>query len=215
MSKPIGTTKERLRQALDESGMRQADLASRTKIPIASISQYLSGYSKPRADRIYKMASVLGVSEAWLLGYDVPKNPSHRTTNEIADIKVKKLPMLGEIACGKPIYCNEDRESYVSVGTDVQADFCLKCKGDSMIGARINDGDIVFVRRQDTVRNGEIAVVVIDDEATLKRFFYYPEKQLVNLVAENPMYPPIIYSGEELDHIRILGKAIAFQSDVE
>lgn len=215
MSKPTEDFKDRLRVALRDSGKRQSDLASQTGIPIASISQYVSGYAKPKADRVYLIAKNLGVSEAWLLGFNVPKNPAYGSSNGITDIKKKKLPMLGEIACGQPIYCNEDRESYVSVGTDVEADFCLKCKGDSMIGARITDGDIVFIRAQSTVRNGEIAVVVIDDEATLKRFFYYPEKQLVNLVAENPAYPPMIYSGEELDHIKILGKAIAFQSDVE
>lgn len=83
--------------------------------------------------------------------------------------------MLGEIACGVPKFANEDRESYVDAGTDVKADFCLKAKGDSMINARIHDGDIVFIHRQDVVENGEIAAVVInhDSEATLKRFYYY------------------------------------------
>ena len=83
-----------------------------------------------------------------------------------------------------------------------------------MIGARILDGDIVFCRQQDMVENGEIAVVLINDEATLKRVYYYPEKKKLVLQAENPKYEPFVYVGEELDEIRILGKAIAFQSDV-
>lgn len=89
--------------------------------------------------------------------------------NNIYKIEKIKLPLLGTVACGEPIYADEDRESYIISGTDVKADFCLKCKGDSMINARIYDGDIVFVKKQDIVNNGEIAVVIIDDEATLKK----------------------------------------------
>ena len=121
---------------------------------------------------------------------------------------------MGEIACGEPRFASEDRESYIEASTDIQADFCLKAKGDSMINARIQDGDIVFIREQPSVYNGEIAAVVIDDEATLKRVFYYPEKDLFILKAENPKYDDLVYSKSELDNIRILGKAIAFQSDV-
>ena len=83
-----------------------------------------------------------------------------------------------------------------------------------MFRARIYDGDIVFIRKQSMVDNGEIAAVVIDDEATLKRVNYYPEKNLLILKAENPDYEDLVYTGEQLDHIIILGKAVAFQSDV-
>ena len=123
--------------------------------------------------------------------------------------------MLGEIACGNPIFADEDRESYVKAGTNVNADFCLTARGDSMIGARIFDGDIVFCRSQSTVENGEIAVVVIEDEATLKRVYFYPEKKKLVLQAENPKYEPFVYVGDELSEIRIMGKAIAFQSDIK
>lgn len=129
-------------------------------------------------------------------------------------IEKKKIPMLGEIACGQPIFANEDRESYVLAGTDINADYCLKARGDSMIGARINDGDIVFIREQAIVDDGDIAAVIIDDEATLKRVYYEKEKNRLTLQAENPKYRPLSYEGEELNHIKILGKAIAFQSDI-
>ena len=122
--------------------------------------------------------------------------------------------MLGEIACGKPIWANEERESYVQAGVNIKADFCLIARGDSMIGARIHDGDIVFCRSQNMVENGEIAAVIIGDEATLKRVYYYPDKQKLVLQAENPKYEPFVYVGSELDEINIIGKAIAFQSDV-
>ena len=134
--------------------------------------------------------------------------------DNIFPIEVKKFPLLGEIACGEPIFANEDRESYVLTGTDIAADFCLKAKGDSMIGARILDGDIVFIKRQDIVEDGEIAAVVINDEATLKRVFYDRNKNQLTLQSENSKYRPFSYEGEELNHVKILGKAIAFQSDI-
>jgi len=139
---------------------------------------------------------------------------STRFTN-IFPIETKKFPLLGEIACGEPIFAAEEFEAYVEAGADIVADFCLRCKGDSMVNARILDGDIVFIRKQSTVNNGEIAVVVIEDEATLKRVFYYPDKSKLVLQSENPTYEPFIYVGEEIDHILILGKAVAFQSDVK
>ena len=83
-----------------------------------------------------------------------------------------------------------------------------------MIGARIYDGDIVFIRRQSSVDNGEIAAVIINDEATLKRVYFYPEESKLILSPENPRYAPLVYINAELDNIKILGKAVAFQSTV-
>ncbi len=137
--------------------------------------------------------------------------------NNAYPIELKRFPLVGKIACGKPKYANEDRESYVMAGTDIKADFCLKASGDSMVGARILDGDIVFIRKQDTVENGEIAAVVVNNEseATLKRLFYYQEKGLLILKAENPAFEDLIFQNEELNEVHILGKAVAFQSDVK
>ena len=124
------------------------------------------------------------------------------------------IGVLGDIACGKPIMANEEKELYVEAGANISADFCLRAKGDSMIGARIYDGDIVFIKKQEMVDNGEIAAVIIEDEATLKRVNYFPEKNLLILKAENSKYEDLVYTGEQLDHIIILGKAVAFQSDI-
>lgn len=134
--------------------------------------------------------------------------------NNIFPIEIKKFPLLGEIACGQPIFVNEDRESYILAGSNIKADFCLKARGDSMINARILDGDIVFIRQQPVVNDGEIAAVVIDDTATLKRVYYDREQNTIQLVAENPAYRPLIYQNDMLSEIQILGKAVAFQSDV-
>lgn len=132
----------------------------------------------------------------------------------VLPIKTKRVPLLGEIACGEPIYAAEERDMYVEVGADVDVDFALKAHGDSMTGARIYDGDLVFIRRQSIVDNGRIAAVVIDDEATLKRVYYYPEAQKLVLTAENPIYEPLVYVRAELDTIKILGEAVLFQSRV-
>ena len=127
-------------------------------------------------------------------------------------IETKRFPLLGKIACGEPVFADEDRESYVEAGTNIQADFCLKAKGDSMINARIYDGDIVFIRKQPDVNDGEIAAVLIDDEATLKRVFKMPGR--IQLRAENPKYKPIDITEEQNIKVLVLGKAVAFQSDV-
>ena len=181
------------------------DIAEQTNISISTIKDIFRGATyAPRVDTVQAIERVLGLDSGRTI-YDI---------NGISPIATRRIPMLGKVACGEPIYADEDRESYVMAGTDIHADFCLTAQGDSMIGARIMDGDIVFCRSQDMVDNGEIAVVLINDYATLKRVYYYPEKKKLVLQAENPKYEPLVYIGEELNEIRILGKAVAFQSDI-
>lgn len=123
-----------------------------------------------------------------------------------------KKPRLGDIACGKPILAVEDAEDFDMVPEDIECDFTLRCKGDSMINARIFDGDTVYIRSQPEVENGEIAAVRIGDEATLKKVYYTPGSDRITLRACNPMYPDLVYDGEALNEIEILGKAVAFTS---
>lgn len=215
------TTAERIKEGMEIRNLKQTDLVEMTGISKGALSSYISGRYVPKQNNIYLISKALDVSESWLMGNDVPMERqiySSSTVNvsNIYPIELKRFPMLGEIACGKPKYTNEDRESYIMAGTDIKADFCLKAKGDSMINARIHDGDIVFIQKQDTVENGEIAAVIVnnDSEATLKRFFYYQEKSLLILKPENSAYEDQIYQGEELNQVHVLGKAIAFQSDV-
>lgn len=214
----MSTFKDRLQTALTLRQMRAADLARETGLSKARISQYTNGIYEPKQKALCLIAKALRVNELWLMGADDTMEPSplHGVAGipGIFPLETKRLPMLGEIACGEPLMTCEDRESYVIAGTDLQADFCLRAKGDSMIGARIMDGDIVFIRSAEMVDNGEIAAVVIDNEATLKRLYYYPEEQKLILTPENPKYPPLVYLGEQLSEIRILGRAIAFQSDI-
>ena len=179
------TFHNRLQQAMQQKHMTQSDLCAKTGISRSTMSQYCSGSFRPKESKLRLLAKALGVKEAWLLGYDSPEEPpvSWEDYPNLRPIQLKRFPLLGEIACG-----------------------------DSMIGARIYDGDAVFIRNQPMVENGEIAAVIIDDEATLKRVYYDREHARLQLVPENPAYSPLVYVGEELDNIRILGKAVGFMS---
>ena len=161
---------------------------------------------------LQKIASACGVSLAFIVG-DNAENDMPLPYG-IFPIARRRFPLVGEIACGEPLIANREHETYVEASADIHADFCLRAKGDSMIGARILDGDIVFIKEQPMVNNGEIAAVIIDNEATLKRVFYYPERQKLVLNPENPGYEPLVYVGEELNQIRILGKAVCFMSNI-
>lgn len=216
------STAERLKQIMKERNLKQVDILERArpyaekyniKLNKGELSQFVNGKVEPGQWKLTILGLALDVSEAWLMGYDVPKErTSSPQIPNIYPVELKKFPMLGEIACGEPIWADEDRESYVMADTNIKADFCLKAKGDSMINARINHGDIVFIRQQSIVDNGEIAVVIIDNEATLKRVYFDRTNGKLVLSAENPAYPPMVYTGEELNEIRILGKAIYFTS---
>lgn len=194
--------------------MTQTDLALKMGYADKSmIAKIEKGNVDLPQSKILAFANVLETTPGELMGWDYEAD-STETVDNIYKLDKIKLPMLGKVACGEPIFADEDRESYIMIGTDIGADFCLQCQGDSMINARIHDGDIVFVKKTDIVENGEIAVVIIDDEATLKRFFYYREQNLVILKPENPMYQDIILTGEQLNQVRVIGRAVAFQSDV-
>ncbi len=166
-----------------------------------------------RRDKIASLAKALHTTPAYLMGW-IDEPHQKIAVDNLFRIETKHFPLLGNIACGEPIFANEEIDLYVSAGASIDADFCLQAKGDSMIGARIYDGDIVFIKKQSLVNDGEIAAVLIGDEATLKRVYYDRENGILQLFAENPQYKTMRFSGEELNQIRIIGKAVAFQSDV-
>jgi repressor LexA len=202
--------KTRLSEAMAQKNMRAAELSRQTGISKPRLSQYLSGVYIPKADAICAMARVLEVSESYLLGNsDLPQINSSPSTN------FKALPVIGEIACGYPIFAREEDGGLVITDADTDADFCLIAKGDSMKDARINSGDTVFIKKADMVANGEIAAVIINDEATLKRVYYYPESEKLMLLPENKNYEPLIFVGSDLEKIRIIGRAIAFKSEIK
>jgi len=173
-----------------------------------TIHRYESGVIEniPRA-KIARMAELFGTTSAGLLGFEDPIF----AMDGVLPIRRRRIPILGEIACGMPVYADEQIESYAVESDGLDADFCLRARGDSMTGARIYDGDLVFVRACSSVENGEIGVVIIEDEATLKRVYYYPEREKLVLLPENAAYEPLVYLGSELEQIKIIGKAVAFQ----
>ena len=203
-----------IKQKRLELGMTQTELALKMgyagKSMIAKIEKGLVDLPQ---SKILAFAEALNTSASELMGWT---DEDIINVTNIYPIEKRSFPVLGKIACGVPTYANEERECYIMAGADIDADFCLIAKGDSMINARINNGDIVFIRKQDAVDNGDIAAVIVNDndEATLKRVFYYRDKALLVLRAENPAYEDMIFQNEELNNIHILGKAVAFQSDV-
>lgn len=226
------TTASRLQTLMRDRNLRQVDILEKArayaaqrgiKLNKSDISQYVSGKVEPGQDKLLLLAEALGVNPAWLLGYDVPAEPDESAAAlsalpaihpDILPIGVRRVPLLGDIACGEPIFAEEECAALLAVGSDVSCDFALRCKGDSMTGARIYNGDIVFIRQQDTVLDGEIAAVLLDDDATLKRVYRLADGR-VELRAENPMYKSILVGGEgETRTFRILGKAVAFQSSI-
>ncbi len=209
-------TAKRLLKALNQVDMKAQELADRSGLNKASISQYVNGTHAPSNISAGRMAAVLGVSPVWLMGYDVPMYENmYSKYDNLMPIDTQELPVLGYVSCGEPILMNEQKEFYTLKGTEVGADFILIASGDSMINARIQDGDIVFIRKQPTVNNGEIAAVAIGDEATLKRFYHYADKAMIILKSENPKYEDQIYTGSELEKVSVIGKAVGFQSNIE
>ncbi len=210
----IAMLQNRLKSLRKERGMTLEDLANRIGTSKQTIQRYESGViANVPMDKVEAMAKILGVTPAVLMGWENADDVYQKFDN-LSPLYTRALPVVGHIACGKPVYAEQEYEGYASVDDRVDADFCLRTNGDSMIGARIFDGDIVFIRRQEWVDNGEIAAVAIGDEATLKRVYYYPEQQKLILSPENPRYEPLVFLGAELRAIKILGKAVAFQSRV-
>lgn len=163
------------------------------------------------SQKIELISNALNTTPDYLMGW------SDKSTDDLYSIpginpipKTYKRPRLGAIACGEPILAEENIETYDDIPDNIKCDFTLVCKGDSMINARINDDDIVYIKQQSQVDNGEIAAVLIDNEATLKRVYIYEDK--VVLQPENTKYPPFVYTKEEMNNIRILGKAVGFTS---
>ena len=140
------------------------DVAEKVGVNEGTVSRWESGeIENMRRDKIVALAKALEISPAVIMGWDdsIPPYPN------IHPVTTRRFPVLGSVSCGEPKFMDEEIDVYVDASEEIKADFVLRAKGDSMIGARIYDGDLVFVRKQDIVENGEIAVVAIDDEATM------------------------------------------------
>lgn len=226
------TTSVRLKRLLSERNLRQVDILEKAapyckkygvKLTKSDLSQYVSGKFAPGQDKLSILGLALNVSEAWLMGYDVPMERS--TTCETESEKpagtippgflpmpeMEQVPLIGSIACGTPILAEQNIEGSACVPAAWRATFSLVCKGDSM-APRIQDGDLVAIRRQPEVENGEIAAVRIGEEATLKRV--YKREGFLELRPENSNYESIILIGEKMAEATIEGKAVGLCRDI-
>lgn len=200
----------RLKDVRESSGINQKEFAELFGANKTTYNRYENGdIKKMPNDLIGNISDKFDINPAWLMGFE---NVDKYLIREKANQNVRRLPVLGKIAAGIPILAQQDLLDYEYVPESIHADFCLKVQGDSMIGARILDGDIVYIRQQPEVETGEIAAVLIDgEEATLKRV--YMTSGLIILKSENPNYPEQVYSKK--DNVTILGKAILFKSEVK
>ena len=217
---PIG---EKVKYWRKKRGLTQAALAEKLMITPSNISQIEIGSRSPTLDTMALIAKALDVDleelvkdpDSAQLAVEAKKQPTE--TGKLPDNILKmpearRIPLIGTIACGTPTLAQENIDGAVDLPEHIHADFALRCKGDSMINARIYDGDLVYIRQQETVENGEIAAVLIGDEATLKRVRLFPDH--IALEPENPQYRPLVYWENEMNSVIILGKAVAFTSIV-
>lgn len=194
-----------------ERGITQEQLAALLKVSRSTIGMYETGSREPDFETLEAIADIFNVDMDYLMGRSTverrePVAPSIPAGFEPLPA-MTTIPLVGSIACGTPITAEENIEAHIGIPAAWRADFALTCKGDSM-APKIQDGDIVCIRKQAEVENGEIAAVRIDEEATLKRF--YRQGDTVLLQAENPAYPPLVYTQHQLDDIAIEGLAVGF-----
>lgn len=215
------TTADRLRELMDSRGLSQKDIIDLckpfcdqygVKLNKSSMSQYVNGTNAPNQHKLSVLAMGLNVSEGWLMGLDVPMERTEQPnivpfpSNLSPAPHFNQKPRVGRIACGLPILAEQNIEDYDYVPDNIKCDFTLQCRGDSMINARIYDGDIVCIRAQEEVESGQIAAVMVgDNEATLKRVRIYNDH--IVLEAENPQYKPLVFWEEHMNEVHIVGLA--------
>ena len=205
------TTVERMKMRRKELGLSAEIVAERLGVSPATVYRYEKGdIEKLPGDILPALSKILHTTPAYLMGWEA------RDADSASEIppgfqplpETYKAPIVGRIACGQPITAEENIEGYADVPVGKRVDFFLLCEGDSMIDAGIDDGDVVYIRKQADIENGEIAAVRIDNEATLKRVYKYPDRLV--LQPENRSYPPMTYVGEEMNQVSIEGKAVGW-----
>lgn len=210
----------RLKELRIEKKISMAQIARDLNIPYTTYVNYEKDEREPNSEMLIKLANYFNVSIDFIIGRSNIRNAVNNNSSALYSIagiipfpQTKKVPLLGTIACGEPILAEENIEAFINMPAEANGTFALRCKGDSMINARIFDGDIVYIREQPDVENGEIAAVLIENEATLKKVYKYPNR--IELRAENPTMKPLEYEDEEMNNVRIIGKAVYFLSAVQ
>lgn len=182
--------------------LTQQALADELGVSRSAIAMWEKGEREPNLETLEALAKIFSVPLSVLVERSSPELPAN-----VIPVTRRRIPLLGAIAAGEPIFAEQSYETYVDVGGSVHADFALEVQGDSMEPLYKN-GDIVFIRKQDDVRDGQVAAVVIDDGATLKRVYHLPIG--VQLMPINPAYEPMLFTAENSAVIRILGLAVGY-----
>lgn len=198
-----------LKKYMDVNNIDRNKLCADLNFKYSTVSDWINAKIYPRIDKIEILANYFDIDKSDLIeeNIDLSKIPG-----VIPIKKIKKIPILGTIACGEPILAVENIDGYFAADADiVKGDFALRCKGDSMIDANIFEGDIVFFKETPIVENGQIAAVVIDDEATLKKFF--KTESSIILQPCNSSYEPIVVSKEANKSVRIIGLMVGVYSN--
>lgn len=204
-----------LKQLRLESKLTQKEFAHIIGLSDSTIGMYERNQREPAFEVLEAIADYFNVDMDYLTGRSsVRRSVSYSPVDNVIPMpRMNSIPLIGTIACGEPILAVENIEATVDMPEHIKADFALRCRGDSMINARIYDGDIVYIRQQPTVDDGQIAAVLIGDEATLKRVHLFPDH--VVLEPENPQFRPLVYWENDMNSVRILGLAVAFTSTVK
>lgn len=213
----MDTFAKRFIKALEVRNISAAELSRRLGVNEGTISNYKKGTYEPKQRRLEAIAKILEVSIPWLMGADVPMNVQTQTPAPEGFQplpKTVKRPRLGVISCGDPVMSEENFDGYDDVPDHINCDFTLICEGDSMIGARICEGDTVYIKQQPTVANGQIAAVLIDGTEKLLKRVYITEDSII-LQAENPAYPPRSFFKEDMNRVSIIGRAVGFYSNIK
>lgn len=200
---------DRIRQLREGRGISQELLAIKTGYANrSSIARIESNEVDLSMKRLKTFANALHTNVAYLLGWTGDSSASFMELDPEIVVQSYRVPIVGQIACGQPLLAEQNYSGYFATDGRIKADYCLQAKGESMIDVGIGDGDYVFIKYQQEVENGEIAVVLIDGETTLKRF--YKQDEYVVLKPCNDAFPPMIYSHEfvETNSFQVIGKCV-------
>ena len=196
----------------------QEQLASMLGVSRSAVGMYETGGRQPDFEMMETIADIFNVDMDYLMGRSKVER-KHPLTPPGEDVPpgfqpmpaMVEVPLVGRIACGTPITAEENIDRMVCVPAKWRATFTLTCEGSSM-EPKIHDGDLVAIRSQPTVENGEVAAVRIGGEATLKRVYLH--ENFIELRAENPAYTSIILTKEEMNTVTIEGKAVGLCRDI-
>ena len=198
----MNTLGDRMRILRSGRGLTQQAVAEGLGVSRSAVAMWEKNEREPNLETLAALAKLLNVPMTALVEREERPLPEN-----VRPARYRRIPLLGAIAAGEPIFAGEEHETYVDVGDSVQADFALEVQGESMEPV-YKDGDVVYIRSQSDVSDGQVAAVVIDDSATLKRVYHLPIG--VQLMPINPAFAPMLFTAQNSNSVRILGLAVGY-----